>query len=173
MDLNLAYILIVLGLGLMAGELFFPTGGVLFLFAGVSVIAGVVLTFLYGDMSTALITLVVVFFAVPLVMYSLYLLWPRTRFGQAMLLGPDDATLARMPVNLELEALRGRHGRALSELRPAGAVEFDGKRVDVISESLLIPVGAWVRCIDVRAGRVVVRQVEKPDLEGINLDDLR
>src|SRR5262245_48926854 len=100
MDLNLAYLLIVLGLGLMAGELFFPTGGVLFLLAGISVAAGVVMTFLYGDNTTGVITMMVVFLAVPAVVFSLGRLWPRTRFGKAMMLGPDeDATLARMPVN--------------------------------------------------------------------------
>jgi membrane-bound serine protease (ClpP class) len=76
----------------------------------------------------------------------------------------DDATVAAMPVNVELEGLRGRYGRALSSLRPAGVVDFDGKRVDTISEGLLVEEGQWVRCIEVKAGKVIVRPVDKPDL---------
>jgi membrane-bound serine protease (ClpP class) len=69
-----------------------------------------------------------------------------------------------MPVNLELENLRGRFGRAVSALRPAGVVDFDGRRVDTITEGLMVEPGQWVRCIDVRAGKVIVRPVERPDL---------
>ena len=87
--------------------------------------------------------------------------------------GPEeDATLASMPVNLELEQLRGRYGRALSDLRPSGVAEFDGKRVDVLSEGLMILAGAWVRCIDVKSGRVLVRKVDAPDLTKMDLNDL-
>jgi membrane-bound serine protease (ClpP class) len=32
----------------------------------------------------------------------------------------------------------------------------------VLSEGDLIEPGSWVRCIDVKAGRVIVRAVEKP-----------
>ena len=55
-----------------------------------------------------------------------------------------------MPVNLELEQLRGRYGKTLSALRPAGVTDFDGRRVDTMSEGTLIEAGQWVRCIDVQ-----------------------
>ena len=72
--------------------------------------------------------------------------------------------LAAMPFHLEMEKLRGRIGRTLAPLRPAGVADFDGRRVDVITEGMMVDGGVWVRCIDVRAGKVVVRPVEKPDL---------
>jgi len=79
--------------------------------------------------------------------------------------GPDeDSTLASMPVNLELEQLRGRVGRTLSPLRPAGVVDFDGRRIDTITEGMMVEPGQWVRCVDVKAGKVIVRPVDKPDL---------
>jgi hypothetical protein len=36
-----------------------------------------------------------------------------------------------------------------------------------MTEGLMIDVNQWVKCIDVRAGKVVVRQVEKPSLEDL------
>jgi membrane-bound serine protease (ClpP class) len=76
----------------------------------------------------------------------------------------EDATLASTPARLELEELRGRIGRTLSALRPSGVCDFDGRRVDTITEGMMVEPGQWVRCVDVQAGKVVVRPVDKPDL---------
>ena len=82
--------------------------------------------------------------------------------------------VAAMPVNLELEQLRGRYGKTVSSLRPAGITEFDGRRVDTMSEGVMIGPDEWVRCIDVKAGKVVVRQVDRPpDLAGMDPTELR
>ncbi len=72
-----------------------------------------------------------------------------------------------MPVNLELEQLRGKVGRTLSSLRPAGVVDFDGRRIDTLTEGMMVEPGQWVRCIDVKAGRVIVRPVDKIDTGGL------
>jgi hypothetical protein len=104
--------------------------------------------------------------AVPVLGSVLLHYWPRTPIGRRFFLtGPDeDATVASLPANQELEQLKGRFGRALSALRPAGVVDFDGRRIDTITEGMMVEPGQWVRCIDVRAGKVIVRPVERPDL---------
>ena len=56
-------------------------------------------------------------------------------------------------VNQELEQLRGRIGRTMSALRPAGMVDFDGRRIDTITEGMMVDPGQLVRCIDVRGGQ--------------------
>src|SRR5581483_6918703 len=111
----------------------------------------------------------------PVLAYVLSHFWSRTAVGRRMFqTGPEeDATVANMPVNLELEQLRGKVGRAISALRPAGVVDFDGRRIDTITEGMMVEPGEWVRCIDVRAGTVVVRPIPKPDvgaLENIEFD---
>src|SRR5262249_16866212 len=100
--------------------------------------------------------------------------WPRTRMGKRMFLsGPDeDATVASMPVNLELERLRGRFGRAGSDLRPSGVSDFDGRRLDTTTEDMMVGAGQRVRCIDVRAGKVIVRPVDKPEMKDLENMDL-
>jgi membrane-bound serine protease (ClpP class) len=101
--------------------------------------------------------------------------WPKTSLGKRFFLtGPEkDETLANMPVALELEHLRSRYGKTVSWLRPAGITEFDGRRVDTLSEGTVIEPGVWVRCVDVREGRVIVRQVDKPpDLADMAPTDL-
>ena len=168
---TIAYLLIVLGLALLVAELFIPSSGALFIASSLCILGGVVLTFIYGDPATGMVTLLSVFVVVPAVAALMLYLWPRTPMGKRLILPDQDATIAQLPVNLELEALRGRYGRALSDLRPAGAVEFDGRRVDVIGEGPMVAAGAWVRCVDVRAATVVVRQVDAPDLKGLESAD--
>lgn len=169
--LTAAYLLIVLGVALLVAEVFVPSGGFLFLASALCILGGVALTFVYGDTATGMATLLGVFVVVPAAGALALYIWPRTPMGKRLILPDQDATVAQLPVNLELEGLRGRYGRALSDLRPAGAVSFDGRRVDVISEGIMVPVGAWVRCVDVRAATVVVRQVDAPDLDGLEAAD--
>ncbi|HEV3118245.1 MAG TPA: hypothetical protein VGY58_14440 [Gemmataceae bacterium] len=166
-SLILAYVLIVIGVVLLVAELFIPSHGVLTVLSLCAIAFGVMMTFLYGDdPMTGVITLVCIFIALPVLGGLMLHYWPRTRIGRRFFLhGPDeDATIASMPVNTELEALRGRFGRAVSALRPAGVVDFDGKRIDTITEGMMVDPGQWVRCIDVKAGKVIVRAADKPDL---------
>jgi membrane-bound ClpP family serine protease len=172
---TLGYLLVAAGLLLMVAELLLPTGGILFVVGIGSLIGGVAMTFAY-DATHGLVLLVALFLLVPTAGPVVLYLWPRTPVGRRLVLsGPeDDAALANMPVNLELEALRGRYGKTLSTLRPAGVTDFDGHRVDTLSEGSFIEAGRWVRCIDVRAGRVIVREVEAPpDLGEINPEDFK
>jgi membrane-bound serine protease (ClpP class) len=164
--LYLAFILIAVGLLLLLAELLIPSG-ICFVLAVVAIIGGVVLSFRASDNPyVGWITLLVVFIAVPAIGYTILNYWRRMPGGKKFFLaGPDeDATLASMPVNVELEQLRGRYGRALSALRPAGVVDFDGRRIDTITEGMMVEAGQLVRCIDVKAGKVVVRPVDKPNL---------
>ena len=166
-QLVLAYVLIVAGLLFLILELLFPTGGAFLALSVCALILGVAMTFIYSDNpATGVLTLIGVFVAVPVLGLAVLHYSPRTRLGKQFFLNsPDeDATIASMPVHLELEQLRGRVGRSVSALRPAGVVDFDGKRIDVMTEGVMIEAGAWVRCIDVKAGKVIVRRVRQADL---------
>jgi membrane-bound ClpP family serine protease len=178
MDQTLALTLLLIGGGLLLllSDLFFYSG-LIAIIGLVLILIGVGLPFYYGNTSTGIATLVGVLVVVPTAVYGLLQFTIRTQSGRGLMLqtGPeDDATVATMPVIAELEQLRGRIGKAVSPLRPSGTVEFDGRRIDVLSESIMVAQGTWVRCIDVKAGRVIVRPVETPQLgagEDINTAD--
>jgi membrane-bound serine protease (ClpP class) len=174
-QLALTLVLIGVGLLLLIAELFLPTGGVLFALAVGALVVGVAMPFFYGDLEKGLLILLAVFIIVPALMGAMLHIWPRTPMGRRMIRsGPEeDATVAAMPVNLELEQLRGRLGRAVSALRPSGVADFDGRRIDVLAEGMMVDPGTWVRCIDVKAGKVIVRPVDKPDLGSLEAADFR
>jgi len=168
MDSNLlilGFLLIGAGFLLLAADLFLMSGILAVLSLG-AIITGVILTFVGGGVSIGLVTALSVFIALPLTVRFLLFFWPRTPMGRDFFLTEqsEDATVAALPANQELEHLKGRIGRALSALRPAGMVDFDGRRVDTITEGMMVDAGQLVRCIDVRAGKVVVRPIDKPDL---------
>jgi membrane-bound serine protease (ClpP class) len=163
-SLTLAYVLIAAGILLLAAELLFPSG-VLLVLAVTALAVGVALTFAYNT-TTGIITLIAVAVTLPVAGRLLVRYWTRTRWGRQFFLESpeEDTTVASIPVNQELERLRGRYGKAVTALRPAGITDFDGQRIDTITEGLMVEPGQWVRCIDVRAGKVVVRPVERPGL---------
>jgi membrane-bound serine protease (ClpP class) len=168
------WILIALGLLLLIAELFIPTGGVLFVLSVASLVVGVGMTY-YINPAAFVFTLVGVIVGGGVLFGAAFYYWPKTKVGKRFFLAsPDeDATLASTPVNQELEQLRGHYGKTLSDLRPAGVTDFNGRRVDTITEGIMIGAGQWVRCIDVQAGKVVVRPVEKPpDLGDLEPHDL-
>ena len=162
--------LILLGLVLLAAELFIPSAGLLTVVALVAIAVGVGVPFWYGETTTGFMTLLAVFIILPIFAAFLMSYWPKTRMGQRLMLpGPDEEQA--VPASQELERLRGRVGRALSSLRPAGLVDFDGQRIDCLSEGVLVEPGTWVRCIDVKPGRVLVRPIDEPDLDKLENAD--
>jgi membrane-bound ClpP family serine protease len=175
MTMTVCVLLIAAGFLLMPADLLIPTGGFLFA-AGLAAIAiGLVFIFVQSP-TTGMMALVAVFIALPLMFAFLGHYWPRSSMGKRFVLtaGDEHATVASLPVNLDLEQLRGRVGRTLSSLRPAGVVDFDGRRIDTITEGTMIDPDQWVRCIDVKAGKVIVRQVDKPsNLGDLELHDFR
>ncbi|SFS82183.1 NfeD family protein [Marininema halotolerans] len=61
--------------------------------------------------------------------------------------------------------LKGRHGKALTPLRPAGTVEIDGLRQDVVSEGGFIESGVPVVVTGVEGMRVIVRPALPNELD--------
>lgn len=169
--LYLAYVLIGIGLLLLVAEMFVPSWGLFFVLAIGALVGGVWIVF-REDSSAGWVTLVALVTFVPVLGGVCFHYWPKTPWGKRFIMGgpEEDSTVATMPVNLDLEQLRGRTGRAISALRPAGVADFDGRRVDVLTEGMMVESGTWVRCIDVRAGRVIVRAIDRPDLK--KLEDL-
>lgn len=58
--------------------------------------------------------------------------------------------------NDDAMALVGRVGTAATVLRPTGAMEIDGQRIDVVTEGEFVPLGTPVRVLYVHGPRVVV-----------------
>jgi membrane-bound ClpP family serine protease len=60
-----------------------------------------------------------------------------------------------------LEEYLGKKGRTLTALHPSGTAEFDGMRLDVVSEGEYLPKDVQVRIFKVEGRRVVVKQIKE------------
>ncbi len=173
-DLILAFALIFVGALLMTAELVLYTSGVLAMAGLGTIIVGAIMV-VGQDPMLGLVTLIALFIAVPLFGKLFIRYWPSTPWGKRLLIqAPGDATtIGDLPELRELDRLRGRYGKTMSPLRPSGITDFDGRRIDTLSEGDMIDAGQWVRCIDVRGSIVVVRSAapppSPPNLENIDL----
>jgi membrane-bound serine protease (ClpP class) len=157
--LTLGFFLIGIGFLLLLGELF-VTSGVMLVLAVASIAVGLVFLFKYDTM-IGIYALVGVLIALPVTGVLLLRMLPNTPLGQLARQAPEEPAAA-LPHFQEMQALRGRTGKTLTALRPAGMVDFDGRRVDCLTEGMMVEAGKWVRCVDVRAGSVIVRPADGP-----------
>lgn len=170
--LTVALILIAIGAILLAAEIFLPTGGILVVGAVLFFAVGVGTILYYGDTVEAIAAMAGLAVGLPAAGSVALSAYRRLSLRSALDAGESDITVADMPQLAGLEELKGRLGKAVSPLRPSGAVEFEGRRVDAMTEGMMIDAGTWVRCVDVRGGRVVVRAMEPPkDIADIALDE--
>ncbi len=164
--LVLAAVMVGAGLLLLVGEFFLPTGGILLVGGLTTWAAAVGVVLLYGTATEASVAVIGLALGVPI--SGAVAVWAWQRMARRMGLRPTDGT-ALDPVEAgELAALKGRYGVTVTPMRPSGAVEIDGRRVDALTEGLMLDAGVGVKCVAVRAGRVIVRRAD----DGTKLVDL-
>jgi membrane-bound ClpP family serine protease len=149
-------LLLLVGLGLIALELFLPSGGVLGIMAGLAVIGSLVIAFT-GGWATGLIMLVATMVILPLVTAAAVHYWPRTPLGRLVVLEtPDDDELLPDDPAYRLQDLIGKRGIAKTKMLPSGAIVIEGRVYDALSEGMAIDPGQAVRVTAVRTNRLMV-----------------
>lgn len=172
--LTWVFLLCAVGVVLLAAEFFLPTGGVLVVAALGCFAAAVGLILLYGTHAEAIAAVIALCVGVPVAGSVLFYGWRRLALKPGLDSDTKAATAGTAPEVAELDRLKGRYGRTVSPMRPSGTVEIDGRRIDAMTEGRMLDANVWVKCVEVRAGRVIVRQVDTPDeLSNIELDDLK
>lgn len=156
----------LLGAALALGiiELFIPSGGIIAVTAGVVALAGVVafwsVDWIWGV--TSLIGSVVA--GVALFQFAIKIM-PYTSVGRGLILGDQSGEEAARRAEAERarheaeRALIGAGGIALTDLRPVGAVEIEGTRIEVLAEGGSIEAGTPVRVTHVEGNQVKVRAI--------------
>ena len=138
--------LYVVGLGLAIAECFVP-GGILGLIGAGALVTSISFGFMehWGIGATQIAITVV---AVPIA----FMAGMKRVAHKTSLAG--SASFAK-----DYTVYNGREGEAKTALRPAGMVEIDGDKVDVVTGGEMVEQGQRVRVIKVEGNRVVVRAV--------------
>jgi len=150
-------LILLLGLILLIIEMFTPGFGVAGGLGLILLVAGIILT-----ASTPLealvmivILLVILGIALTVVLHSA----AKGRLSKTLILKDSLNKEAGYIGTQDLEYFVGKEGTALTVLRPAGTAEFDGIRLDVVSEGDYIPKNSKVRIVQVTGPRIVVRKI--------------
>ena len=164
---NIELLLFLGGLLLLILEIFvIPGFGVTGIAGILMLVAGLLLSRVspHGGMAEirAALLLLIISFGVTLALFlSLLKFLPQARWmGGIVLDARQDHAVGFHADSHEGEPLLGKVGRSLTDLRPAGIVELEGRRLDVITAGNYIERGALVKVIEIKGNRVVVERSE-------------
>lgn len=155
--------LIGLGLVLVALDLFLPSAGLLAILAGISALAGVVFLFM-ADITWGAAGLGLVIVGAPLIAAFMLKIWPNTPMGRRLIAAPSDEEVEaqraqELAERQQRQALIGKEGVVLTDLRPIGVIELDGVRYDALAETRFVQAGSAVRVVAVDGMQIKVRPV--------------
>jgi len=153
--------LLLLGLGLffLVLEFFVPSGGVLGILSGLSIVGAVVVGFLasYSIGAGVLVTALIV---VPVMLSLGVHLWPHTTIGKQILIQLPESSDEVLPTTEEyrgLQRLVGHRGLARSLMMPGGVVEIGERQYDAVSAGMPIDPGQPILVMGVETHRLIVR----------------
>lgn len=151
-------ILFVFGIAMLLVEAFMPGLGIFGATGLISTVASIVLAAV--TVQTGLIMLLIAF-----VLSAVFSVFAFRYFAgrgalRHIILSEEEKADLGYVAPLDQSKLTGKEGIAITSLRPSGAAEIEGKRVDVVSEGSYIPAGEMLIVDRVEGVRVIVRALK-------------
>jgi membrane-bound ClpP family serine protease len=156
--LVVAAILFVAAIAFLAGELVVPSHGLLAIICIVFALLGVVACYMAAP-ALGIISGIVMLVAAPFAFYAAVRIYPSTPMGKRVML-KQPSVASGDAESEKLAVLVGKRGVATTPLRPVGACEIDGRRIECVSEATVIESGTPIEVTRVIGMRVIVRAVE-------------
>lgn len=152
-------ILFILGIALFVIELAMPGVGVAGIMGIISLIAGAVLASKIVSPSVLILIIMAVLVMIAAMLYWMYqsatkdgrvsrLLFLKTKTGA-------EEGYSSSPSKTEL---LGMEGEAVTPLRPTGTGDFQGKKLDIVTDGEFIPKGASIIIKEVEGFRIIVKK---------------
>jgi membrane-bound ClpP family serine protease len=154
-DTSLAILALVLGCVLLVSEVFIPSSGLLGILSGAGFLLAIYFAFRDGGITFAIGTVAIEVLLIPVLLGVALKYLPYTPIGKVLLGEPPKEE--DVAVEDPRRALVGKIGVARSKMLPSGSVEIDGHMLDAVSQGQAIEPGQYVKVVEVRANRVVVR----------------
>lgn len=151
-----ALICLIVGMTLMIFEMFTPGMGAPGLLGAISLIAVVVLS--ASSFGHALITLALILMVLGICAFFIFRAFSHGKLHRIVL--QETMNGQSTPLG-DMQSMVGASGVCLTALRPAGDADFDGKKLDVVSEGDFIEKGSAVRIDRIEGMRIVVKKVRE------------
>ncbi|WP_397379489.1 nodulation protein NfeD [Paenibacillus sp. YYML68] len=153
-------VLFVAGILLLVLEIFVSSFGILGILGAVCLFSGVVLS--AYNMKLAAVNLAIAFVAAVAVVAIVVRYFKHRGVWNRFILRERLTTEQGYVSAADRQELVGRVGWTLTPLRPAGTMQLDEEKLDVVADGTFVPSGRRVKVIEVEGMRIVVREV-KPD----------
>ena len=150
-------VILLLGLVLLIIEMFTPGFGVSGGIGIVLLIAGIILT--ASTPFEALVMIVLLLIILGVALQIILRSATKGRLSKTLILNESLTKNAGYIGTDDLEYFVGKEGTTLTVLWPSGTAEFDGLRLDVVSEGEYIPKNTKVRITEVAGRRIVVKSI--------------
>ena len=150
----------IIGVVLMVLEAFMPGFGIAGISGIVVEVIAVTLTWLsHGPIAALGILLVILSVMAIAISISLRSATNGRLSKSRLILRETESNEAGYRSAEDMEVFLGREGRATTVLRPTGIAEFDGVRLNVVSEGEFIASGTGVRIVRIEGSRILVRPI--------------
>ena len=141
---------------------------------GIAGISGIILVFVslflalvgtgpvidFNAISRAIIQLSASLLGAVILVFLLAKFLPKTSAFKKFVLATAEKKEEGFSSHTELKDMIGAEGIALTTLRPTGTADFNGKRIDVVTESEYVEKGKKIRVINVEGIKVTVREIK-------------
>lgn len=150
----------IFGIALLVVEAFMPGFGLPGVSGIVLEVVAVVITYMnHGPVAALCATIVILCIIAIGISVSLHSAAKGKLSRSKIILHDVESNEAGYRSTEDLEIFLGREGSTTTVLRPIGMADFDGVRLNVVSEGEYIPAGQKVRIVRVEGSRILVRTV--------------
>jgi membrane-bound serine protease (ClpP class) len=162
-----AFIFIAIAVVIFFIEIFVPSGGLLALLGGLSIIASLIAFFIH-DINTGLIATGIYIVFGPVIAWIAFKIWASSSLAKRMILGEIDGggEFAKQESEIrrherldQLQNLVGCTGETITVLRPIGVVRINDQRLDAMAESGVIEANIAIEVVEIYDNQIKVREV--------------
>ena len=150
----------LIGIGLMVLEAFMPGFGLPGISGIILEVVAVALTWMnHGPVAALGMTLIILSILAIAISMSLRSAANGKLSRSKLVLNDTESNVAGYRSTEDLEVFLGKEGVTTTVLRPTGMAEFDGVRLNVVSEGEFIQSGTQVQIVRVEGSRILVRTI--------------
>lgn len=149
----------IIGIMLLILEVIVPGFGVPGVLGIIAIMASIVMA--STSIEQALTSIIITAILIVIVILLLLKFLPKNnKFFDRITLSTSLDTSSGYVSSKDYDSYKGRLGVTITPLRPAGSIEVDSKRLDVVSEGVYIEKNQNVRIVKVEGNRIIVRKAD-------------
>ena len=151
----------LVGIGLLVLEAFMPGFGLPGISGIVMEIVAIALTWVnHGPVAALGLTIIVLSLIAIAISMSLRSATKGRLSRSKIILKDRESNEAGYRSAEDMQVFLGKEGETTTVCRPTGMAEFDGVKLNVVSEGEFLPAGTRIRIVQVEGSRIVVRVIK-------------